>query len=295
MSRYETCLAATLREESGIPQTPGQPFRRGKHSFMDHPRDRQGATMMGVTHREYYAYRTSHGLEPRDVREVSDEEIWNIFRDGYWLLVRADDLPAGLDLAAFDYAVNSGPGRAIQKLQLVLGLHIDGHLGAVTLAAARDCDVLDVLPRYMAARRAHCRGLPNYPSFRNGWEARWSRIEAASLAMASRSEPIEHAPAPAAAEDEHAPAPKAVSAAPSSMATSDTGNAAANAAGGGITTAGIGAAHAIKEVSTDRTPSTLDVLLALATQPLFWVGVSIVFSAVYIWFERRSKLILEHV
>ena len=291
MTRYEACLAHTLREESGIVQAPGQPFRRGAYSFMDHPSDRQGATMMGVTHREYYAYRTAHGLEPRDVREVEDDEIWNIFRDGYWLLVRADDLPAGLDLAVFDYAVNSGPFRAIQKLQSVLGIHIDGHLGAVTLAAARNCDVLDVLPRYMAARRDHCRGLGNYGAFKVGWEKRWSRIEAASLAMAAH---VEHATAPATDQD-HAPAPKAVSTAPASMASSDTGNAAANAAGGGITTAGIGVAQAIKEVSVDRVPSTLDVLLALATQPVFWLGVSIVFSAVYIWFERRSKLIREHV
>lgn len=294
MTRYETCLAATLREESGLTQTPGQPFRRGAHSFMDHPRDRQGATMMGVTHREYNAWRTAHGLEPRDVREVEDDEIWHIFRDGYWQLVRGDDLPAGLDLAVFDYAVNSGPFRAIQKLQAVLGVHIDGHLGAVTLATARSCDVLEVIPRYMAARRAHCRGLPNYPAFRNGWETRWNRIEAAALAMAAPSTPIEHEPAHI-ADDQHEPAPKALSAPPPSMAKSDTGNAAVSAAGGGITTAGIGAAQAIKEVAADKTPSTLDVLLALAMQPVFWVGVSIVFSAVYIWFERRAKLTREHV
>ncbi len=51
------------------------------------------------------------------MRALSRAEAGAIYRARYWDAVTGDDLPSGLDLAAFDYAVNSGPARAVRTIQ----------------------------------------------------------------------------------------------------------------------------------------------------------------------------------
>ncbi|MEO5806032.1 putative peptidoglycan-binding domain-containing protein [Devosia sp.] len=95
-------------------------------------------------------------------------------------------MPAGLDLALFDFAVNSGPDRAIKTLQALLGVVADGQIGPVTLAAinadkrgaaglsAALCDRrLDFLTR-----------LSTFAVFGKGWHARVAAIRKAALAAA---------------------------------------------------------------------------------------------------------------
>jgi lysozyme family protein len=209
MSRFEACLAHTLLEESGEVQTPGAPFKRGRYSYMNHPADPGGATMMGVTHRVYDAWRHSQGLPSRDVKMIEDDEIRAIYKAQYWDLVKGDELPAGVDLAVFDFGVNSGPVQAIRSLQRTLGVTIDGHLGVATLAAVSSADPKTLVDAYMDARVAFGRSLKNYLPFKNGWETRWTRIRAAALAMVQGVTPVVETvvaepPAPRAVD----PAPK---------------------------------------------------------------------------------------
>lgn len=205
MSRFDECLLHVLLEESGEVQT-GLPYKRGKYSYMNHPADPGGATMMGITHRVYDAWRTSRGMPVRDVRQIEDSEIAAIYREQYWKLVRGDELPAGLDLAVFDFGVNSGPVQAIRSLQRALGVNIDGQLGVATIAACKAADAATLLDKYMDGREAFGRSLKNYLPFRNGWETRWQRIRKAAAAM------IDGHPAPVAvaAADIVPPAPKAM-------------------------------------------------------------------------------------
>lgn len=84
--------------------------------FSDHPEDNGGETMWGITHRTYDAYRRAKGLPTQSVQEITRSEMIEIYRREYWDAVRGDDLPAGVDYAIFDFAVNSGPGRAAQSV-----------------------------------------------------------------------------------------------------------------------------------------------------------------------------------
>ncbi|WP_281423880.1 glycosyl hydrolase 108 family protein, partial [Mesorhizobium silamurunense] len=59
------------------------------------------------------------------------------YRRFYWDAVLGAELPDGVDCAVFDFAVNSGPGRAAKYLQAVLGVAQDGRVGPATVAAAR--------------------------------------------------------------------------------------------------------------------------------------------------------------
>lgn len=290
MSRFHECLALTLREESGEVQPVGGPYVRGRYSFMDHPRDPGGATMMGVTHRVYDAYRRSVGLEVRDVRDVTDEEIEAIYQTNYWQVVAGDSLPRGVDLAVFDFAVNSGPHRAICKLQSVLGVKVDGLLGIATFAAAAEADPMDLIERYMEARREFCRRLSNYSSFKNGWSKRWDRIEAAARARAAEVSP----PATALMADPTPPAPRATEEAPTSMSKSDTGNTAVTVGTGGVAGMGMAAANKAAQLTAAGKPVTfMTLMLSVMSTPEFWIGVVTVAGAAFVWIERKRKMEME--
>lgn len=87
--------------------------------YVNHPDDPGGHTNKGVTLKTLRQYQP--GATVADLKKISDDMLRRIYRDGYWSKVEADRLGAGVDGAAFDYAVNSGPAAALKSLMAVLG------------------------------------------------------------------------------------------------------------------------------------------------------------------------------
>ena len=54
------------------------------------------------------------------MKDLEFEDVMPIYKKNYWDRVKADELPAGLDLCVFDFGVNSGTGTA-KKLQSLVG------------------------------------------------------------------------------------------------------------------------------------------------------------------------------
>ena len=159
--------------------------------FVDDPRDPGGATNLGVT-RATLAKARGRAVTAADVKALTRAEAGVIYRRLYWDAVRADELPSGLDIAVFDYAVNSGPGRAVRSLQAVLGTAQDGRVGANTIAAAcaaAACagDTASVLTALTRERLRFLRSLSTWPAFGRGWTSRTTRVERAALAAAAAS------------------------------------------------------------------------------------------------------------
>lgn len=185
-SNFDRALALVLRNEGG---------------FVDDPRDPGGATNMGIT-RATLARARGRSLAVEDVRRLTRPEAAAIYRRSYWDPIRGDDLPAGLDLAAFDLAVNSGPARAGRLLQRVLGCAEDGVVGPATLAAAAGCDIGAAVAALSRERLAFLRRLATWPVFGRGWSRRVSAVERTALAglrdrasSASTADASEPAPA----------------------------------------------------------------------------------------------------
>ena len=174
---FAACLAETLRHEGG---------------WSDHPKDPGGATMKGVTLDTYRRWRP--GATKAQLRAITDAEVAAIYRKGYWDAVNADDLPAGLDLVAFDGAVNSGPSRGAKWLQAGVGAKQDGKVGPATIAAARAYDTRAAVNRACDARLAFLRTLGTWPTFGKGWSRRVASVRSTALAMAAQPRP---APKPA--------------------------------------------------------------------------------------------------
>lgn len=166
---FESALAAVLVHEGG---------------YVNHPKDPGGATNKGVTWRTYNAWRKRQNLPERNVREITDREVAAIYRAQYWNAVRGDDLPSGVDYAVFDFAVNSGPARAAQFLQRIVGVTADGVIGELTVAAGRKADPAKVITALCDNRLAWLKRLKTWSTFGRGWERRVVEVKTAALALA---------------------------------------------------------------------------------------------------------------
>lgn len=169
--RFPACLAFTLAQEGG---------------FVRHPADPGGATNKGITLATYRAWVPYATVET--LRAIPDSDVARIYRGGYWQPVRGDDLPPGVDLMAFDFAVNTGPGRSARLLQQAVGAVADGAIGPRTLAAVRGMPAADVCRVLGDLQRDYYRALPTFGTFGRGWMARTERRVAKGLEMAGARE-----------------------------------------------------------------------------------------------------------
>ncbi len=156
--------------------------------YADHPDDPGGATMKGITRATLSAWR-GQAVTKAEVRALTRREAGEIYRARYWDAVRGDELPAGVDLAVFDFAVNSGPGRAVRALQSVLAVPVDGVPGPETLLAARAAAPAPLIAALCAHRLGFLERLPAFAVFGRGWTRRVRDIERVSLRLREPDNP----------------------------------------------------------------------------------------------------------
>lgn len=163
-ANFDRCLSEVLQHEGG---------------YVNDPHDPGGETNMGISKRSY---------PKENIKAMTRARAAVIYRRDFWDAVAGDDLPAGLDLVAFDAAVNSGPSRGAKWLQTALGVAADGKIGPATIAAARKAHPEAVIDRATSARLAWLRTLPTWGRFGKGWARRVDSVheEASAMAKAPR-------------------------------------------------------------------------------------------------------------
>ena len=145
--------------------------------------DAGGPTKYGITHATLAAHRGVKSVTAAQVKAMTLAEAEAIYRKSYWIQSGGDVLPVGLDYAAFDFGVNSGPGRAVRVLQQVVGVAADGKIGPKTLEAVRAYPggTVKLIRDYCAARMAFLRGLTNpktgFPANGRGWTIRVTGVD----------------------------------------------------------------------------------------------------------------------
>lgn len=182
-NNFASALTAVLAHEGG---------------WSDHPSDPGGATMRGVTLATYRRYKP--GATKEQLRNITEAELQRIYREGYWNMVRADDLPAGLDYALFDFAVNSGPAKAAITLQTIVGAATDGVVGPLTLKAVADYSgkfgVAQLISELCSHRLAFLERLSTWPVFGKGWRNRVAGVRELATQMAAAAPGIPTVPLP---------------------------------------------------------------------------------------------------
>ena len=164
---FEQCLALVLREEGG---------------YVNDPRDPGGRTNHGVTQAVWEAFIGKEVTES-DMQNLTVQDVGPLYRAQYWDKIRGDELPDGIDYAVFDFAVNSGVGRAAKVLQTVVGVTVDGQIGQHTIDACKASNARDIATQVCEKRIDFLQGLPTWDAFGKGWGGRVSRVETISFQM----------------------------------------------------------------------------------------------------------------
>lgn len=179
LSRFEQCLQSVLAHEGG---------------FADHKEDPGGATNMGITRKTLARWRRISPwwkLDKAAVRALDRAEAARIYEALYWTASKAGLLPRGLDLAVFDFAVNSGPATAVKALQREVKVRADGLLGPLSLGAIRErvglAGVAGLIDALCDRRLGFLQGLATFAVFGRGWKVRVEAIRAAALGAAGSS------------------------------------------------------------------------------------------------------------
>ncbi|WP_279358164.1 glycoside hydrolase family 108 protein [Methylobacterium indicum] len=152
--------------------------------WSDDPADPGGATNLGVTIGTLSLW-LGRPATKAEVKALTVATVAPIYRQRFWDKIQGDALPAGLDYALFDFAVNSGPKRAVIGLQRALKVADDGRLGPITLAAAVKHKPADLIDALCDGRLAFLRELSTWPRFGKGWGRRVEEVRKAALAMAA--------------------------------------------------------------------------------------------------------------
>ena len=93
---FDKCFDRLLKHEGG---------------FVNHPEDPGGATNLGVTKRAMQEF-LGRAVSMGEMKSLTPEDVKPVYKKLYADKIRFDELPAGLDWAVLDWAVNSGTGRA---------------------------------------------------------------------------------------------------------------------------------------------------------------------------------------
>lgn len=178
-SNLSRALAQVLKHEGG---------------YVNHPNDPGGPTNLGVTLANFKRYVKPNGTI-EDLKKLTRAQAEMVFERQYWDAVRGNQLPGGLDFAVFDFAVNSGPSRAVRFLQALLGVPEDGVVGPVTLKAIENVNIISLVQRLCDKRLAWLKGLKTWSSFGKGWERRVMDVRLTASTWAAEAQKAE-APAP---------------------------------------------------------------------------------------------------
>lgn len=164
---FDEALKAILHHEGG---------------FVNHPKDPGGMTNLGVTKRVWEEW-VGHEVDEKAMRALTPAIVGPMYKVKYWDKVRGDDLPAGVDYAVFDAAINSGPGRAAKWLQTTVGAVPDGAIGAGTLGKVAAMEPAAIIEKYQETRLAFMQSLPTWDTFGKGWGRRVTEVKEAALKM----------------------------------------------------------------------------------------------------------------
>lgn len=155
----EFAIKATLKWEGG---------------YTNNPKDPGGPTNWGITIADARRYWKSDA-NASDVKAMPLSVAVDIYRGKYWKTryYDCDKLDSGVDLAVFDFGVNSGPARAKEYLNQAVGGTAE-----------------ETINKLFDLRLAFLKRLSTWPTFGQGWANRCNDLRKVSLKLAGQKQPV---------------------------------------------------------------------------------------------------------
>jgi len=151
--------------------------------YVNNPKDPGGMTNLGVTKKVWEEF-VGREVDESEMRALTPDVVKPLYKKNYWDKIKGDQLPSGVDYAAYDLAVNSGTGRAVKYLQQIAGVHADGVIGPQSMEAILACDPVQTVDAICDMRLDFLQKLPTWSTFGKGWGRRVEEVKAIGLQMA---------------------------------------------------------------------------------------------------------------
>jgi lysozyme family protein len=132
-------------------------------NYVNNPNDPGGETKFGISKRAY---------PNLIIRELTEEDAFNIYKRDFWNRIEADKLPDGISFQLFDFAVNSGIETSIRYFQRAIGVADDGFFGPISMARAAITPEDHMIMNLNAERLDFMTRLNNWPNASRGWARR---------------------------------------------------------------------------------------------------------------------------
>lgn len=162
--------------------------RSWEGGYSNHPNDKGGPTMKGVTLKTFTSYRRTKGLPAptiNDLKNITEKE-WNaILRWHTWDKLHCDDLKSQwVAYLLADCVWMSGVGY-IKRVQRLYGLKDDGVVGPKTLAKLNGIEQRLLFNSLWQQRNAFLQGIAkgNNSVFLDGWIRRLNSVRYGSLKL----------------------------------------------------------------------------------------------------------------
>lgn len=151
--------------------------------FVNDPKDPGGMTNLGVTKAVWEEWK-GQIVDEATMRGLTPEMVAPLYKAKYWNPCRGDELPSGLDICVFDFAVNSGVKRAIKLLQRCVNAEEDGIIGKNTMTAIFALNPEEIIDRYCSERQTFLESLSNFSIYGKGWTRRVAEVKQEAMNLA---------------------------------------------------------------------------------------------------------------
>jgi len=150
--------------------------------YVFNPKDPGGETKYGITDRldgkiDRFVDVNGNNIPDVRVKDLSVEDAKKIYKRLFWNKLKADDIKSqSVAEILFDFAVNSGVGTAIKKLQSILGVAQDGIIGPNTIKALNSISSQSLFEQIKTLRKKFYKDIiianPKLKTFEKGWNNR---------------------------------------------------------------------------------------------------------------------------
>lgn len=146
--------------------------------FVDHPKDRGGATKYGVilsTWKEYGYDKDRDGdIDVEDLKAITHEDAKMIAKKIFWDYFKADQIHnQSIAELIVDWGYNSGRVTVARRIQRILQVSVDGVIGKISLAAINKANQAKLFQAIKQDRKDFIEHLvrmdPEQKVFYKGW------------------------------------------------------------------------------------------------------------------------------